>query len=450
MKIAFVSGNREKLPDACVPLGLLYVMASTDARHQRSLLDLCFEHDPQGALRAWLADTEHDLIALGMRNIQNNDYSGIKDNLDYYAGLISVAREVSDAPIVLGGGGFSVMPRELMEHLKPDFGVSGEGERAFSQLVDALDSPEPERSDALGSIGSLLQTSPSGVLVNPAPADFLVMDELPVPDRSYVDPRYYQRHGIESIQTKRGCALRCEYCSYPLIEGRIGRVRDPEAVVDEMESLLISQPDTRHIFLVDSVFNLPRTHAKNVCRSLIRRDWSLPWTCYANPLGFDAEFAALARQAGCAGMEVGSDSGCDEVLDRLRKGFKTTDITRLHEICVDQGLPDCHTFILGTRGESLEDVKRSLDFAAELDPFAAIMMIWVDDHEALDPALRLERMRLREGIEGILTERAPEHPHWIVPPMRINFDPRQFRGLRRAGFDGPLWQHLRPRAAVPS
>ena len=68
MRIAFVSGNREKLPDACVPLGLLYVMASTPRRHERTLFDLCFEQEPEEAMKRWLERTPHDLVALGMRN----------------------------------------------------------------------------------------------------------------------------------------------------------------------------------------------------------------------------------------------------------------------------------------------------------------------------------------------------------------------------------------------
>ena len=42
MKIAFVSGNRETLPDAVVPLGLLYIMSSTPETHDKHLIDLCF------------------------------------------------------------------------------------------------------------------------------------------------------------------------------------------------------------------------------------------------------------------------------------------------------------------------------------------------------------------------------------------------------------------------
>jgi hypothetical protein len=445
VRIAFVSGNREKLPDPVIPLGLLYLIASTPDTHEKALVDLCFEPHPEQALRGRLASLRPDLVALGMRNIQNNDYSGIGDNLDYYARLIAAAREASPAPIVIGGSGFSVMPGELMQRLRPDFGIAGEGERAFPQLVAALEG-DP---DSLARIGSLHRFVGDELVSNPPEPRFLDLDALPFPDRRLVDPRYYERYGIDSVQTKRGCPLRCDYCTYPVIEGRVGRARSPANVVDEMFRALEAQPATRHVFIVDSVFNLPKTHAKNVCRELVARGWSVPWTCYANPLGFDAEMAELAAAAGCAGMEIGSDSGCDPVLERLRKGFGVRDIRRIHELCAAAGIPDCHTFILGTRGETLDDVERTLDFVVDLDPWSAILMIWVDDLEALDPGLRAERTKLRERIAGILLERRDRFPTWIIPPLGVNFDPRLFRRLRRSGLHGPLWQHLRaPRSSA--
>lgn len=446
MRIAFVSGNREQLPDAVVPLGLLYVIAATPDRHEKVLIDLCFETEPEKALRARLHSFRPDLVAVGLRNIQNSDYSGISDNLAYYAGLIAAAREVSAAPIVMGGGGFSVMPGELMQHLRADYGIAGEGERAFPQLVESL---EGKRKPLTG-IGNLHYFEDGELISNPPEAQFLDMNRLPVPDRSLADPRYCDLYGIESVQTKRGCPLRCEYCTYPVIEGRIGRAREPAAVVDEMFQVLEQRPQTRHFFIVDSVFNLPKTHAKNVCREMIARGWKVPWTCYANPLGFDQEFAELASAAGCAGMEVGSDSGCNEILTRLRKGFTVDHIRDLHQICLAAKIPDCHTFILGTRGESLDHVHRTLNFIVDLDPFSAIVMIWIDDYEALDPALRAERRKLRRQIEGILRDRVSEYPHWIVPPLEINFSSRLFEGLRRRGLHGPLWQHIRLRSRRPS
>jgi len=138
VRAAFVSGNREKLPDAAIPLGILSVLASVSERHATTLVDLCFEDQPQDALARRLGEFKPEVIGLGMRNIQNADYSGVADTIDYYAELLRVIRSVSDAPVVMGGSGFSVMPAELMERLQPDYGIAGEAEGAFPELLEAL------------------------------------------------------------------------------------------------------------------------------------------------------------------------------------------------------------------------------------------------------------------------------------------------------------------------
>ncbi len=439
MRIAFVSGNREKLPDAVVPHGIASVMASVPEEHDRILIDLCFERYPLQALEDELRKFRPDLVALGMRNIQNADYSGHDDQLAFYSDVISVIRDVTSAPIVLGGSGFSVMPRELVLRLRPDYGISGEGEEAFPRLVAALQG----HGTALDDVGNLHRLVDGEVESNPPPQEFFDLRSLRRIDRKVFDSRYYERYGIESIQTKRGCPLRCDYCTYPMIEGRVGRVRDPAAVVDEMFAALEQHPEIRHFFFVDSVFNLPLEHAKKICRELISRDWRVPWTCYANPLGFDDEIAELARAAGCAGMEIGSDSGCDHVLEQLGKGFTTEQIRELHDRCKSAGLKDCHTFILGTRGETVDDVERSLEFIVNLDPYSAIVMVWIDDYEVLDPELRSQRIALRRQIESRLEQLKDQFPYWVIPPLGVNFSARLFRRLRRDGFHGPLWQHVR-------
>jgi radical SAM superfamily enzyme YgiQ (UPF0313 family) len=442
VKISFISGNRERLPDAVVPLGLLYIMASTPDHHEKKLIDLCFAEDPLTYTREMLLEQQPELIAISMRNIQNADYSSTSNNLPHYRKLIRVIRECSNAPICIGGPGFSVMPDKLIADLGADYGIAGEGERAFPALLEALENTE-KREQQIQLIPGLYRNDNDSIIQNPPAPGFLDMRLQPVPDRTVVDSRYYSEFGIESIQTTRGCPLRCDYCTYPLIEGRIGRVRDPSAIVDEMQQCLEERPEINHFFIVDSVFNLPRTHAKNVCRELISRDWNTPWTCYANPLGFDQEFAELAAAAGCAGMEIGSDSGVDAVLKRLNKGFDTKQIIELHELCVSTGIRDCHTFILGTQGETIDDVKQTIEFAIDLDPFAAIMMIWMDDTESLNPELRASRSKLREDIKLLLESYRDEMKHWCVPTLEINFSDPFFTRLRKMGLHGPLWQHAR-------
>ncbi len=437
MRIAFVSGNIEHLPDPVAPLGLLYVMAATPAGHEKKLVDLCFEKDPIATLGTELSAFRPDVVAVGMRNIQNSDYSGTSTTIAHYAAIVEAARK-SSAKVVLGGSGFSVIPRALMQRLAPDFGIAGEAEGAWPQLVAAL----ATGSNSFGHIGGLHWFRRGELVVNPPPPAFLDLDALPAPDRTLLDPRYATENGIANVQTKRGCPLHCDYCTYPVIEGRAIRRREPSRVVDELFRIVDEVPGTNHVFIVDSVFNLPPRHAKAICREMIARGWAVPWTAYANPLGFDQELAELMAQARCAGLEIGSDSGVDAVLDRLKKGFDTGAVRSMSRLCKQAGVRDCHTFILATQGETLDDVRRTLDFVIDLDPFAAILMTWVDDEEAMDPSLAASRRAFRDEVRALIARKQEEFPRWIIPGEGKNFDRRMFRALRRFGLAGPLWQHI--------
>ena len=75
MRIAFISANRENMPDAVIPLGLLHVMAATPQRHEKLFWDLCFEPDPLETVARNLREHQPDLVAIGLRNLQNMDYT---------------------------------------------------------------------------------------------------------------------------------------------------------------------------------------------------------------------------------------------------------------------------------------------------------------------------------------------------------------------------------------
>ncbi len=43
-------------------------------------------------------------------------------------------------------------------------------------------------------------------------------------------PGLSEQGGLAIVQSKRGCPFHCIYCTYPLIEGRKVRVREPIGV----------------------------------------------------------------------------------------------------------------------------------------------------------------------------------------------------------------------------
>ncbi len=51
---------------------------------------------------------------------------------------MSSAADKTTAPIVVGGSGFTLLPEEVLDFLGADYGVVGEGERAFLELLGEL------------------------------------------------------------------------------------------------------------------------------------------------------------------------------------------------------------------------------------------------------------------------------------------------------------------------
>src|SRR5205814_531153 len=162
---------------------------------------------------------------------------------------VSWLRASTDVPIVLGGAAYSLQPETLLVRLGADYGVVGEGERTFRDVVDTLARGGKPQRITRSEAASPALLRPISRKVSPWPASDL--DQFPLPARDLVDPRYYEFDGTDNLQTKRGCAFACAYCDYPDLEGRKVRVRDPSTVADEM--LARSKwPGVSHMFFVDS------------------------------------------------------------------------------------------------------------------------------------------------------------------------------------------------------
>jgi radical SAM superfamily enzyme YgiQ (UPF0313 family) len=433
MRVLLISANREQLPSPVVPLGLLYVAAAIRDRHAVALLDLCFEVDVAGAIARAVAEHQPEVVGLSLRNLHSNAYDGSERLLAEYETVVRAIRAATSAPLVLGGTAFSLQPERLMTLLGADHGVVGEGESAFGALLDAMAAGEPAprllRAAAVAPRDSL-----TTLARKPAAGE---LDRLAAPARDLIDPRYYVSEGTENVQTKRGCAFLCSYCDYPDLEGRRVRVRDPERIADEMAARA-KVPGVSHVFIVDSVFNVPRSHALATCDALIARGAPIPWVCYASPVNLDEELARRMAQAGCVGAEIGTDAGTDAMLARLAKPFRLAEVRRTRAAFLAAGIADCHTFVLGAEGETAEEAAETLRFVDELDPDVAVFIVFLEDRETMQP----HRARHRDDLLALLRAEAPKRPGWVVPELGIRFGEKLTRFVRRSGLRGPSWLHL--------
>jgi radical SAM superfamily enzyme YgiQ (UPF0313 family) len=477
-RVLLISANREFMPCPVFPLGVAYVeSALAQAGHETRVFDVnCHEAD---AAPVALAETVErfapDVIGVSVRNIDNLTYPTSVSYMGEIRVLVeSCRRAAPNAPIVLGGAGYSLFPVEAIEALGGDIGVVGEAEGRITRLVEALVGQVGNLSLELGHLrhGQVANLSYVGGLVYRAAEGFrqtraATAAELAFPSegprRVGLDMEFYSREGgMANVQTKRGCPFHCSYCTYPLLEGRSFHVRPAVAVADEIERLA-AEHGVEYLYFVDNYFNFPTDHAESVCRALIERRLAVPWSCFAHPAYLDSRLAALMRKAGCASVELGTDAGSPTMLAALRKEMTPEQILAASRACRDAGLPFAHYLLLGGPGETADTLSETFDLMDRCEPTAVIIMCGIRVY----PGTAIERQAREEGwiapgqslleprfylspaVRSSLLERvsdeASRRPNWIVPGLEINVSVRLTKWLRQRGHKGPMWELLRQR-----
>jgi len=329
------------------PIGLASLAASLTPEHAVSLFDPNVSEKPFEGIRERIVSFQPDVVGVSLRNIDSTNKRRVVDYFPLFQQVLSVVRKNSDVPLVVGGSGFSMFAQEIMEREAViDLGLYLEGEETFKGLLQRLDAPESCPSVYFRKEGKIL-FSGQGPLLSPA--------EVKLPRRDLIDPKLYRKNrDAMGVETKRGCPLNCVYCVYGFLNGKPYRLRDPEQVVEDIESLA-KQGGDRFTF-VDSVFNLPREHAASICRLLVERKNRLRWSAWFSEKGMDRDFLQLAKAAGCDHVIFSPDGYRDDVLQRLGKVQSTQDIHRAFQVV--SSFPDVevsYNFFKNPPGQNLRN-----------------------------------------------------------------------------------------------
>jgi radical SAM superfamily enzyme YgiQ (UPF0313 family) len=397
MNVLLVATNRERSPYPVAPLGTLCVAAAARAAgHSVDFLDLGLASSPQKALRQALEKGEYQAVAFGIRNLDNCWSFAPKMYFDEVRELAETVRCCFKGPLILGGSGFSVAPRGWMQRLEADCGVIGEGERAFPEVLARM-----EAGSSLEGIDGVITAPKSDSPASVLPARAVErLGELPLPAHELCGyAPYVRRGGFVGVQTKRGCPFKCVYCIYPQLEGRRYRLRPPEALVQEIETVA-TRTKMRQFFFVDSVFNDPRAHALAICAALSRRRPPNRWMAFCNPVGFDAELARAMAQAGCAGVEFGLDVATPRMLAALDKPFGQKETRIALQAARDAGLSFAIHLLFGGPGETWADVEETQAF---LNGCAAANAVFASFGIRIYEGTPLAQIAVREGTL------APDH-----------------------------------------
>jgi radical SAM superfamily enzyme YgiQ (UPF0313 family) len=426
MKVLLVSANTEQVNMPVMPLGLACVKeAVRQAGHDVHALNLMTPEDTDVDLPAAIRNVEPDVIGISVRNIDDQSLTAPRFLLDAVRPVMATCRRLSRAPVVLGGAGFSIFPQDVLDYLGADYGIQGEGEGVFVDLLSCLSQrvPVPLLPGLYFSDGRKPR----------APETETVLDNhaLPEPDGALSSHPGFDPHNIWlPFQTRRGCPLGCSYCSTPAIEGTRLRKRSPENVVAALGRQVAA--GLSRFFFVDNTFNLPLSYAKALCDAIIASGLKIQWQAIVYPNFMDEELVRKMARAGCVQVSLGFESGDEGILKGMNKRTDPATITRISGMFGDQGIRRMGFLLLGGPGETRDTVLRSLDFVRRLQPemMRITVGIRIYPHTAMERIARAEgvvppgdallqprfylRKELTPWLQKTVRALAAEHPNWIT------------------------------------
>ncbi|MCG8427777.1 MAG: B12-binding domain-containing radical SAM protein [Chromatiales bacterium] len=265
--------------------------------------------------------------------------------------------------ITAGGAAITYLGEQLVEHSHLfdrlfDSFVVGNGELALEGLLKMLDgccTPE--------DIPNLRWRDPSGVFRVSAKSDPLMLDDLPLPDYTGLEPSKYMapRPGICMSAFAKGCYWgKCSFCFEHLWKESRYRPRPVARVADQMQQLS-EQWGVTHFELIDLAV-APR-NLGGLGEELSQRGLTFSWTALTrSEVKSDKVILQKAYDGGCVALLIGFESASERVLQLMRKGLSTDAVRRFFADAAEVGIWTHAYIIVGFPGETREEAVETLRF----------------------------------------------------------------------------------------
>jgi radical SAM superfamily enzyme YgiQ (UPF0313 family) len=207
----------------------------------------------------------------------------------------------------------------------------------------------------------------NGEIVSNGRRDFIIdVDRIPLPARHMLPISRYRAFGFPvSMITGRGCPHGCIFCLGRKMVGSKVRRRSPQLVLDEIEQIIGLGFDRMNI--ADDLFASDTNRVKEICGGIKERNLKFAWSAFARVDTVNQEMFDAMAAAGCDSISFGVESGCPEMLKRVRKGIKLEQVKDAVRMCKQSGMLAHASFMVGLPGETKDTLKRTDAFARSLE-----------------------------------------------------------------------------------
>ena len=157
----------------------------------------------------------------------------------------------------------------------------------------------------------------------------------------------------------KGCRFGCIFCGGPFPF----QAMDPRRTAEDLAALCRSA-GLKCISFQDRVINNDEKFLECFCETLIRLGSPFFWSANARPVFKNRNLPKLMRDSGCVMLTFALESGSDDVLKRLNKGFTSGESQTGLKRAAGQGIVTLINLLSGSPHETTEDVAATLDFLA--------------------------------------------------------------------------------------
>lgn len=372
MKILFFHRNAEwlaieylssVLKQAGHDTELIFDPGSGDIEYKFRTLERLFDVTEKMIAKAKLY--KPDLIA----------FSCLTNLYPWVSKMVEVIKNHMNVPVIVGGLHPTILPEFVIKNPNIDMICIGEGEEALLELLRSIQSGKTDYS-----IKNIWFKKDGAIIRNPIRPLIQDLDSLPFPDKEI-----FRKYGCFSnrlyVMTGRGCPYQCTYCFnsyYRKLLSTDGlsyvRRRSVENVIDEL-IFFKSKYNLKEIFFYDDIFTINDAWIKKFCR-LYKQKVHLPFKILIHPQTVKEEIMKLLADAGCIYVDIGIESGSEELRYKLlKRNMSNQDIINTAKILKKVGIKFCTLNIVGLPTETRELMWKTYELNEKIKPDGTIVSI---------------------------------------------------------------------------
>jgi len=288
---------------------------------------------------------------------------------------------------VLGGDHISALPEETMKEFSQlDFGIVGEGEITFLELLQTL-----QKNKNLSKVyGLVYRGKKNEIRLNPPRPLMPNLDVLPIPAYDllkmdkYMPPAHHASFHGKGIKLSpftiffslRGCPYNCRYCASKVMWEKRVRYRSVEKTFEEID-YLIENYGIKCLEFNDENFIINKPRMRKLLEGLKERKekYGMYWNCLTRVDSVDEQTLRDMKEAGCYFIRFGVESGNQKILDAMDKGITVAQIRNAFELVNKVGIASSASFIIGYPGETKETFAETFKLVKEIKPTLAFFFV---------------------------------------------------------------------------